>query len=522
MAPQKIIIFGFPHSGTTIFRNIMGHIDNVEEMLCESRQAFKPTDKPYIVVKYPFTWDQFFKDEYKDYIKIFVIRNPLWIFSSLNKRFNNNIPSDHNMFSYFQVLKNYVKYMKEPIPNTHLIRYEDMFDNNHAAMRSIFDKIGLEYTDRIFQNKEYKNVANHNNQQQSKEVPDKDPGHRCHDAHRIYQINQPFVNNNFPEKLDLNAWQKQLLQDNLLVKEIYPEVTENLLNMDKNIKTKVFQLNFHGGLCNKLFCLFSACEIAIQQNIPLLEPIFGWKHPTNFSNIYDLNYFNEQMKQYNNGKIIMIPYESKNSHTIINMEKLWDVSERNLAKQRNECKMNKNCMNICVLNSLKLNSKYQHIIDTNIEIEHMNAMHIRVETDWVNYASQSKTKSPDEILLINVNTLIDLYKNKWSSDIFFTTGQNQNEIKTTLKLNNINSDYYFDKNVEYEINAAINFELMCKAKNFIGLSRSTFSNLITLKRHLLNNNNSFIYNYNNQIIERFDKGLHPDGKSAVTNTVLIV
>ena len=99
---------------------------------------------------------------------------------------------------------------------------------------------------------------------------------------------------------------------------------------------------------------------------------------------------------------------------------------------------------------------------------------------------------------------------------------NQNEIKTTLKLNNINSDYYFDKNVEYEINAAINFELMCKAKNFIGLSRSTFSNLITLKRHLLNNNNSFIYNYNNQIIERLDKGLHPDGKSAVTNTVLIV
>jgi len=152
----------------------------------------------------------------------------------------------------------------------------------------------------------------------------------------------------------------------------------------------------------------------------------------------------------------------------------------------------------------------------------MNAMHIRVETDWVNYASQSKTKSPDDILLINVNTLIDLYKNKWSSDIFFTTGQNQNEIKTTLKLNNINSDYYFDKNVEYEINAAINFELMCKAKNFIGLSRSTFSNLITLKRHLLNNNNSFIYNYNNQIIERLDKGLHPDGKSAVTNTVLIV
>ena len=34
---KKILIFGFPHSGTTILKSIIGHIDNVEEIINESK-----------------------------------------------------------------------------------------------------------------------------------------------------------------------------------------------------------------------------------------------------------------------------------------------------------------------------------------------------------------------------------------------------------------------------------------------------------------------------------------------------
>ena len=221
-ATQKILLFGFPHTGTTIFRNIMGHIDDVDEMLAESRTAFKPTNKPFVVVKYPFTWDQFFGDEYKDYIKIFVMRNPLWVFSSLNKRFSNNIPADHNMWSYFAALNNFAKYSETPVPNTYLIRYEDMFDDNYAAMRSIFDKIGLTYTDRIFENQEFINVA----QSTRGPIPTVKPEHTNHNAYRAYQVNQPFVNNNDMAKLCLNHVQVHTFATHPVVQKIYPEVRD--------------------------------------------------------------------------------------------------------------------------------------------------------------------------------------------------------------------------------------------------------------------------------------------------------
>jgi len=289
----------------------------------------------------------------------------------------------------------------------------------------------------------------------------------------------------------------------------------------------VLEFHLKGGLCNKLFCLFSACDIAIKKKIPLLEPKFGWVKPILFSDIYDIDFFNEKMKEYNDGKLIMIPFNDKNKYFIVKhndkVQNLWNYSESILKVQRRTKTMDKRCMNICVLKSLKLNKKNQAIADV-YNLQNSNSLHIRIERDWVNYCKgmSKHHQKPGENMLIDLQQLTDLYKKKWSSNVFFTTGENQIHVKKHFQVNNINSDFYFNSQLEYEINAAINFELCCKTKTFTGLTRSTFSNLISLKRHLLNKNNSFIYSYKNEIIERIDHGLQPFPENAVTMKTKIV
>lgn len=286
----------------------------------------------------------------------------------------------------------------------------------------------------------------------------------------------------------------------------------------------ILQIKLKGGLCNKLFCLFSACDIAIKNNIKILEPTFGWKKKILFSDIYDIDFFNNKMKEFNNGEDIMISNKVKNKYKIIkNTTCLWGYCEKIINKQRLTNQINKNCMMIAVLNSLKLNNFNTNICKTFEEIENKNALHIRIESDWVPYSrSKNQSKKNNEIYLINCNNLISMYINKFKDNVFFTTGQNQLDIQKKFLDQKINSEFLFNENLEYEINAAINFEICSKAKIFIGLSRSTFSNLISLKRSINGVNNSYIYNLNNELILRTDKGLHCDPEKSVKNIVEII
>ncbi len=286
----------------------------------------------------------------------------------------------------------------------------------------------------------------------------------------------------------------------------------------------ILQIHLVGGLCNKLFCLFSACDIAIKKNVKILEPVFGWKKEILFSDIYDIEIFNSKMKEFNNGEDIMIPFNEKNKYKIIkNTIPLWGYSENIISEQRKNNQINKNCMMIAVLNSLKLNKFNTNICKTFEEIENKNALHIRIESDWVPHSKiHNKEKKDNEIYLINCNDLISMYMHKFKDNVFFTTGQNQLNIQKKFSEQKINSEFLFNEDLEYEINAAINFEICSKAKIFIGLTRSTFSNLISLKRCVNGVNNSYIYNLNNDLILRTDKGLHCDPEKAVKNIVEII
>ena len=67
---QKILICGFPHCGTTILRTIIGHIEDVKEIITETPYINETSNKKFILCKFPFTHDEFFGEDYKDYIKI--------------------------------------------------------------------------------------------------------------------------------------------------------------------------------------------------------------------------------------------------------------------------------------------------------------------------------------------------------------------------------------------------------------------------------------------------------------------
>lgn len=267
------------------------------------------------------------------------------------------------------------------------------------------------------------------------------------------------------------------------------------------------------GLCNKLHSLFSACDIAIRNGVTLIEPEFGWTQPVLFSDIYDIDFFNGALRQYNNGKAVMIRRSELplGAEIIENNIHLFDYNEVVLYRQRSTCIIEKNSMSYISLNALKLNAKYNNILDS-VDTSNRTAFHIRIEKDWINHEAGIQ-KRDGELYLVDVNQLIDMYKNNrenMTTDVFFTTGENQEHVCSLFRENGFSSTYFYNKELEYEINAAINFELCVRAKYFIGLTRSTYSNLISQKRAMLGNDNSYIYNYNNFIYKRLDKGLQPE------------
>jgi len=216
---QKILICGFPHSGTSILKSIIGHCEDVEEIYTETNKIHCTTDKKFILAKWPYIYKKYFDEEYDDYIKIFIIRNPVFIFSSLNKRFNYKIPDDHSIELYIDTVRLFNKYKNTNDNNIYTIRYEDLFQNNYQNLKNILDNIGISYTDDIFDNSKYRNEI----------IPgckllSEKPNNSQHGEYRTWQINQSFVSNNDVSKIDLDTFQIETLINNKHILKIYPDI----------------------------------------------------------------------------------------------------------------------------------------------------------------------------------------------------------------------------------------------------------------------------------------------------------
>ena len=180
---NKIIIFGFPHTGTTILKSIIGHIDNVYEIVDETSKIDDNIDYinyNFVLCKYPYLINENeLLTNYSDYIKIFIIRNPLYVFSSLNKRFKyNTLDESHSIDKYIDTVKqfNNLKNTKN-IDKLFLIKYEDIFEYNYKNLKYIFNEIGFNYNDDIFDNSKYINKVQYQN---NLIIPEKKPPNYSH------------------------------------------------------------------------------------------------------------------------------------------------------------------------------------------------------------------------------------------------------------------------------------------------------------------------------------------------------
>ena len=227
---NKIIIFGFPHSGTTILKSIIGNCDNVViENIIETNKIVNIVNNKFNLCKVAFADEKYFQEEYNDYIKIFIMRNPVFIFSSLNRRLNYNPDKYHDIENYFKILKLYdsVNYN-----NVYKIKYEDLFDNNYKNLKCILDNIGIEYNNDIFKNNTNNNKFDINIKYDinDKKIKEKSFAHL-----KTWQINQPFVNMNDMSNINLTEVQKNKLLNNKLVLKLFPDVCK-ILNTESQSK----------------------------------------------------------------------------------------------------------------------------------------------------------------------------------------------------------------------------------------------------------------------------------------------
>lgn len=241
---KKIIICGFSHCGTTILNQIIGHIKEVKLIRSETQKINikklynfnkktkkyklkqKDKNKKFVLCKYPQAKKKFFDKEYDDYIKIFIIRNPLFVFSSLNRRYEHyNLSEYHSIEKYINIIKMFIEYKNKPVKNVYTIRYEDMFKNNFSELKNILNNIGMNYDDDIFINEKYNNVSHpHQNINIEKLKNIKSPNESNHKEYRSWQVNQPIKFNDNFSKIDLSESQKKILINNPYIQQIYPDI----------------------------------------------------------------------------------------------------------------------------------------------------------------------------------------------------------------------------------------------------------------------------------------------------------
>ena len=240
MNKKKILITGFPHTGTSILKSKLGECSNLYECPFEGfvityEDIARAGDNEFVLKKTPIIPIEIRANtlartkvgfEYGDYIIIFVTRNPWNVFTSIIKDGANPLnklqPNEGPQYfikvdEYLAAAKFFIEARDGNYKDIYSIRYEDFFPNNFEKLKELIDVIGLEYTNDIFTNrsKNYIHTSNIN-------YDDIDPTDISYNKNRLklrtWQINQPFQNMN--GDVDIPDELSDILKNSNIIQEL--------------------------------------------------------------------------------------------------------------------------------------------------------------------------------------------------------------------------------------------------------------------------------------------------------------
>ena len=241
MQKTKILVTGFPHTGTSILKSKFGECSNLHEVVIEQpfvypQDIHNSVDNQFILVKNPILpidiraggvpFTRHIDSRYYDYSIIFVIRNPWNVFTSIIKDggnpLNNLEPNQGPQYhikvqEYMVAAEFFLQSIENNYPNIHAIKYEDFFPNNYLKFRELLDTIGLEYTDDIFINRTKNYIHMPGINYDSIDANNISYGKNRLEL-RTWQINQPFQNMN--GEVDIPDELSDILENSPIIKQL--------------------------------------------------------------------------------------------------------------------------------------------------------------------------------------------------------------------------------------------------------------------------------------------------------------
>jgi hypothetical protein len=242
LSKDKILITGFPHTGTTIFKAKVGECNNVFEypyecdflrdieLVGKGDTEFTVTKSPSIPIEIKKYGLEFLPQSiYKDYHIIFITRNPWNLFTSVCKSGEDPIRNDtyhlnykhvFRIEEYFSSCKLFLEASTGKYPNVYSIKYEDFFVDDYNSIKTILDDIGLIYDDSIFTKKSKDYVGFHNVTYKdiNSNIDVNSINLETRPIIRTWQINQPFQNMN--GDVDIPDDLSDILENSPIIKQL--------------------------------------------------------------------------------------------------------------------------------------------------------------------------------------------------------------------------------------------------------------------------------------------------------------
>jgi hypothetical protein len=301
---------------------------------------------------------------------------------------------------------------------------------------------------------------------------------------------------------------------------------------------KYLKVELIGGLCNKLFCFFSSVDIALTEGYTLVEPDFGWKTKVKMSNVWNVDKIRACIPELKwcSAEVFQLSNISADNIIYKSGAELWAYSEDILLKQREVCVLRRVDDIMCQVLALLEPAECVLAVYGYGELSRLDdkiAVHFRTESDWQAYSVKKQRQMPvNEHCWTSNNDICDMVVAEFGTDngntVYIVSGEHGEEIMNVLRDMGINSEYNYKINLEYEQNAAMHWWICCNAgRGFVGLSRSTFSNLVCLRRELDRVvGGCWIYNYwsdgDKKLQRRVDAGLQPVAYDSITKVTNII